>query len=96
MKRNNTQSISEVLREYINKNQFDSKLKERSIINSWESIIGKSVANATDRIYIKDGVMFVYFKSAVVRNEIMMIRSALLEKINEAAGENFIRGIVLK
>ena len=72
------------------------KLKEISILNSWENMVGKAISSRTAKVYIKDGVLFVHLKSSIVRNELMMIREGLREKLNNQAGEEIIKEIVLK
>lgn len=97
MRKSQTQKISEVLKEYLESNVgIQTGLKERQIINSWEEMIGKSVARATKDIYIKNKVMYIKLTSAVVRNELLMIRNALIEAINKKSGEEIVTKIVLK
>jgi hypothetical protein len=59
-------------------------------------MVGKAISTRTTKVYIKDKVLFVYLKSSIVRNELMMIREALREKLNSQAGEEVIKDIILK
>ncbi|MCX6333768.1 MAG: DciA family protein [Bacteroidia bacterium] len=45
---------------------------------------------------MKDKVLYVHLSSSVVRNELLMLRQALKEKLNEKAGIEVIKDIVLK
>jgi len=38
MRRNNTQSLAEVLRDYISEMKMDRKLKEVNVVQSWEAV----------------------------------------------------------
>ncbi|MBN2681271.1 MAG: DUF721 domain-containing protein [Bacteroidales bacterium] len=96
MKRKDTTHINEVLQAYVKALGFEEKLKETSIINSWESLVGKMVANSTRKIEIYKGVMFVHLNSSIVRNELMMIRNELMKRMNENVGSEVIKEIVLK
>jgi len=58
--------------------------------------VGKAISSRTDKVYIRDGVLYVHLKSSIVRNELMMIREALREKLNNQAGEEIIKEIILK
>jgi len=84
------------MQDYIKEMNLGDKLKEISILDSWENMVGKAISSRTSRVYIKEGVLYVYLKSSIVRNELMMIREALREKLNEKAGSEVIREIVLK
>lgn len=96
MRKNNTQKIGDVLKEYIEKMMIGRKLKEVSVINAWEDLLGKTVASRTTSIYIKNKVLFVHLSSSVVRNELMMMRQEIINKLNEKAGEKIIEKMILK
>jgi hypothetical protein len=96
MRKSNTQKINDILKEYIEHMMIGRKLKEVSIVHSWEDLLGKTVASRTKSIYIKNKVLFVELSSSVVRNELMMIRQDIINRMNEKAGEKIIEKIVLK
>ena len=96
MRRNKTQSLAEVIHDYIKEMNFGQKLKEVDITQSWEEIVGKAISSRTSHVYIKDNVLYVNLKSSIVRNELMMIKEALRAKINERSGEEVIKDIVLR
>lgn len=75
---------------------IDNRLKEVSLLNSWEDIAGRAIAKRTTKVIMKDGTMFIYLSSPVVRNELMMIRESLRERLNEEAGEELVKEIVLR
>ena len=96
MKRSNTQSIAEAIRAYLKDSKLEKPLKERKLVHSWESLLGKSVARSTQKIYLKDGILFVHLNSSVVKNELYMLQDEILKKLNDAAGEELVREIVLR
>jgi predicted nucleic acid-binding Zn ribbon protein len=66
------------------------------VINSWEEVVGKAISSRTSKMYIKDHILFVHLNSSVVRNELLMLKQALKEKLNEKAGSEVIKDIVLR
>jgi predicted nucleic acid-binding Zn ribbon protein len=96
MRRSKTISLAEALKDYVREMNMEDKLNEIGLINSWEETVGKAISSRTSDIYIKDKVLYVKLNSSVVRNELLMLRQALLEKLNEKAGSDVIRDIVLK
>jgi predicted nucleic acid-binding Zn ribbon protein len=96
MRRSKTQTIAEVIGDYIGEMKIDGKLREVALIDSWEKIVGKAVASRTTRLYIKNGTLFVHFKSSVIKSELLMMKEALREKLNTAAGEEIIKDIVFR
>lgn len=95
MRRNKTQSLEEVISDLIKEYRIGTKLKEASIINTWNSVTGKAISSRTSRVYIKEGVLHIYLTSSVVKNELMMLREALREQLNIKAGEVVVKEIVI-
>jgi len=96
MRRSKTISLADAVKDYIQEMNLSGKLSEAGVINSWEEIVGKAISTRTSKIYIKDHVLFVHLNSSVVRNELLMLRQVLKEKINEKAGSEVIKDIVLR
>ena len=96
MRRSKTISLAEALDDYIKEMNLGGKLSEVSVINSWEEIVGKAISSRTTKIFIKDHVLYVHLNSSVVRNELLMLREALKEKLNKKAGSEVIKDIVLR
>jgi predicted nucleic acid-binding Zn ribbon protein len=96
MERSNIQSLAEAIRAFLKESKLEKPLKERRLVQSWESLLGKSVARATERIYLKEGRLVVHLSSSVVRNELYMLQDEIIRKLNEAAGEELVKEIDLK
>jgi predicted nucleic acid-binding Zn ribbon protein len=96
MRRSKTISIAEAVNDYIKEMNLGEKLSEVGVINSWEETVGKAISSRTTKIYIKDHVLYVHLSSSVVRNELLMLREALREKLNRKAGAEAIKEIVLR
>jgi predicted nucleic acid-binding Zn ribbon protein len=96
MRRSKTVSLSEAIHDYLKEMNLEGKLTELHLIESWEDIVGKAISSRTSKVYIKEGILYVHLKSSVVRNELLMLREALKEKLNEKAGSQVIKDIVLK
>ncbi len=96
MRRSKTISLAEAVNDYIKEMNLGGKLSEISVINSWEEIVGKAISSRTTKIYIKNHTLYVHLNSSVVRNELLMLREALKDKLNQKAGSEIIKDIVLR
>jgi predicted nucleic acid-binding Zn ribbon protein len=96
MRRSKTISIAEAIKDYTKEMNLDGKLNEAGVINSWEEIVGKAISSRTSKMYIKDRVLHVHLNSSVVRNELLMLRQAILEKLNGKAGCEVIKDIIFR
>jgi predicted nucleic acid-binding Zn ribbon protein len=96
MRRSKIISLAEAVNDYIKEMNLGGKLSEVAVINFWEEIVGKAISSRTTKIFIKDHVLYVHLNSSVVRNELLMLREALRDKLNKKAGSEVIRDIVLR
>jgi hypothetical protein len=96
MRRSNTDNINTIVDALLKELGIDQKLKEVRIMNSWSEILGITVAKATIKMFVKNRVLFVYLKSPVVRNELMMLKSGIIKSLNDKVGEKIIDDIVLR
>ena len=96
MRRKRTKSRAEWVREYRREMRIEGKLKEVEAIKSWEIIAGKAIARRTKKVYIEDSVLYVHLSSPLVRNELMMMKDTLIERMNEMAGETIITSVILR
>lgn len=84
------EGIGKLLKVYRLKGKFD----ETSVVAYWPELMGKAVANRTTQIYIAHQRLFVRIESSVVKNELLMVRAGIIQKINEHAGTEVINDIV--
>jgi len=96
MRRSKIISLGEALNDYIKEMNLGEKLMETGVVNSWEEIVGKAISSRTSKVYIKNHILYIHLKSSVVRNELLMLKGTLLERLNAKAGSEIIKDIVLK
>ncbi len=87
--------IKEAVEKWIETYRLRSKFDESSIINAWPEIIGKAIANRTQKIYIHDKKLFVKVESAVIKNELAMMRRQIIGRVNEYVGHVIVEEFVI-
>ena len=96
MKRINTQSIGNVLDDFLKQNQnLSDKLAEKRLIDSWTTVLGFSVSRFTSQLYIRKRVLYVKITSSILKSELTLCREQLIRKLNNAAHRNVIDNIIL-
>lgn len=70
------------------------KFDETSIVAAWPELMGAAIANRTTRLYISNKKLFVGLESSVIKNELMMMKSQIMKKLNDQAGKEIITSIV--
>jgi len=95
MRRTNTAHIAQVVAELLGEYKIDGKLMEARLIAAWPEVLGP-LAKPTDELYIKNKTLFVKLSSSVIRNELSMMRSTLVRRLNEKTGEEVITDIIFR
>ena len=96
MKRKDPENLGNVLQQYLVAIGADKHIKEVRVTQEWDKIVGSMIARNTSDINLKEGVLTVKFRSAIVRNEISMRRTSLQKLINDAIGEEVVTNIIVK
>ena len=96
MKQGKTLTMDELVNLYLEQMGLSRQFKEREVCQVWPDVVGGMIASRTKSVSISEGRLFVAFTSAVVRNEIMMVKDGLIKALNDKLGEQIIKGIVIK
>ncbi|MXV51800.1 DUF721 domain-containing protein [Pedobacter sp. HMF7647] len=94
MGRTNDKPLKEVFEQMLKVYKLKRKFDETSLIAAWPEMMGQSIANRTKTIYIRDKKLFLRLESSVIKNELIMIRSQIMEKMNERAGSVVVEEII--
>ena len=85
-KRQNAQSIGEVIQQYIRKSGIQPKIDEAELKKRWEDIVGKMISQHTTDMYLKNKKLYLRFDSAALKQEMNYAKSTLLDNINRTIG----------
>ena len=77
MKEGKTKQIDELVDQVLRNMGLEQKFKEHEVCMIWPEVVGQMIASRTKSVRVMDGKLFVSFTSAVVRNEIMMVKEGL-------------------
>jgi len=89
-------SIGEALKEFLKKSKLKSGVQAMQVKDAWEKIMGKTIANYTDKIEIINSTLFIYTKIAPLKNELLYQKPKIIERVNEELGEKVISEVVIK
>ena len=89
-------SIGEALKEFLKKSKLKSGIQALQIEEAWGKIMGKTIANYTDKIEIINTTLFISTSVAPLKNELIYQKTKIIERVNEALGERVIKEVVIK
>ena len=88
--------LGTLIKNFTSDPKISSKLKKFSIFNHWEEIAGKEIAAKTKPQKIFKGILYISVSSSTWANELSMMSRQLINKINDFAGEQFIKELRFK
>lgn len=91
-----TMKLDEVVDLVLKQMGLDKKYKECEVSTVWPEVVGKMIASKTKSLKMADGKLIVAFTSAVVRNELLMVKEGLISALNAKIGENVVKDIIIK
>jgi hypothetical protein len=89
-------SIGEALKEFLKKSRLKNGVQALQVEEAWEKIMGKTIADYTDKIEIINGTLFISTSVAPLKNELVYQKEKIIERVNEALGERVIKEVVIK
>jgi len=89
-------SIGDALKEFLKKSRLRNGVQAMQVKDAWEKIMGKTIANYTDKIEIINSTLFIYTNIAPLKNELLYQKAKIIERVNEALGEKVINEVVIK
>ena len=66
---------------------------QRRAIDAWEKVVGAGGARYTGEKFIKNQTLFVKILSPALRQDLTMMRTQLVKRINEAVGSMVIADV---
>lgn len=94
MRKPNDITLKEGIGKLLNVYKLKGKFDETSVVALWPELMGTAIANRTTQIYVSQKKLFIRIESSVIKNELLMVRSGIIQKINERAGSEVITDIV--
>jgi predicted nucleic acid-binding Zn ribbon protein len=95
MKRGKDLNMKEAIDQLLEVYKLRQKFDETSLVAAWPSIIGQSIANRTKQVYVKDRRLYVRVESAVIKQELTMLRTLILARLNEHVGQVIVDDMVI-
>ena len=94
LRKSTTSTVGEAINDLLKSYRLNDKFDEKKLIHSWSSLMGKTIANRTGKIYIKNKILCVEINSGPLKNELNMSKSKVKSIIAKEFGDSVIQEIV--
>ncbi len=94
MRKKQTLSIKELLPSALEELGASRKLSEQHILQAWEKYFGSSIRSFVTKIYVNRGILYVKINSSVIKNELLIQRESIVQKLNEEVQQEIIKTLI--
>lgn len=95
MFRRDVKNIDELINMFLRQEGYETPLLQKRLVDSWDRVTGAVVARYTGEKFIKNQTLFVKITNPALRQDLLMMRSQLVRRLNEAVGCQVIADIRL-
>ena len=91
----NEQSMGEALSLWLDRYRLRRGMDETRVLQAWDELMGPSIVRQTTKKKVQNQILYVQLESAVVRKELLMVKSKIVSSINEHLGREAIKDVHL-
>lgn len=89
-------SLGDALKQFLQQSRFKGQIQALQIEDAWEQIMGKTIAKYTDKIQIHGTTLYITTSVAPLKQELLYQKSKIVQRVNEAIGENVVKEVVIR
>lgn len=87
------QPLKEIIDKFLKAYAWDGKMKEMDLVAAWPELMGIAVANRTKEIRIQNKKLYLTIDSSVMREELLLGKQIIIDRLNEYAGQEVVTDI---
>ena len=86
--------LGEAFQDLLKSYRIEDTYQEKVLLASWPKLMGKTIADRTGNLYIKDKKLFVKITSGPVKKELQLNKSKVIALIESEVGKGIVDEVV--
>lgn len=95
MKKSKEVTLGNAIQNMLKSYKMDDKVVALKIEENWPAMMGPAVARLTRTFRFKEGILTIHLESSVLRKELSMSKSLLIQNLNEFLGGEVVKDVIL-
>lgn len=95
-RKSNEMSLKEAIEKLMEHYHIEDRYRFEQLKSKWEDIVGKMIAQRTDRLSLKQGTLYITLNSSTLKQELSFMKADLMRRLNEEATKEIIKEIVFR
>lgn len=88
--------MGDALKKFLDQSRIKGSIQALQIEDVWAEIMGKTVARYTEKLSISNQILFITTSVAPLKQELIYQKEKIIQRVNEALGQNVIKEIVVQ
>ena len=86
--------LAEAFQDLLKAYRLEDTYQEKLLISSWPTLVGKTIADRTSNVYIKDKKLMVKITSGPVKKELQLNKSKVVALIESQIGKGIVADVI--
>ncbi len=86
--------LADAFQDLLKSYRLEETFQEKLLIASWPTLMGKTIADRTGNLYIKDKKLFVKITSGPLKKELQLNKSKVMALIEPEVGKGVVEEII--
>jgi predicted nucleic acid-binding Zn ribbon protein len=86
--------LADAFQDLLKAYRLEDTYQEKLLISSWPTLVGKTIADRTSNVYIKDKKLMVKITSGPVKKELQLNKSKVIALIESQIGKGIVDDVV--
>lgn len=95
-RKSNEMSLKEAIEKLMAHYHIEDRYRFEQVKNKWEEVVGKMIAQRTERMSLKNGTLYITLNSSTLRQELSFMKTDLIRRVNEEAAKEIVKEIVFR
>jgi len=88
--------LGDILQEVIRELGLEDKINQARVVEAWGEIAGPQINAVTQRVWFKEGTLYVRVSSPTWRQELHLSRRMWCERLNKHLGKHLVNEITFR
>ncbi len=86
-------SLRDAIDQFLSQHGLKDKAKTQQVIVNWEQIMGKPLAEQTEKIWYQQHILYLKIPSPVWRQELNSAKREIIKIVNQQIGEDLVKEV---
>jgi predicted nucleic acid-binding Zn ribbon protein len=86
--------LADAFQDLLKAYRLEDTYQEKLLISSWPALVGKTIADRTSNVYIKDKKLMVKITSGPVKKELQLNKSKVIALIESQIGKGIVDDVI--